>query len=343
MQNPPNYLYICSGMKLPSKKGSKRPQRKHSEGTGSGSGRSNSGAKPDSGKISASGKGKSAKPLSGKGKSTEPASRKGRSAERSSGTGRPAERDYGDQIRLNRFIANSGVCSRREADELIRSGVIKVNGKTITELGTRVGPSDSVSYDGKSLRGERKVYVLLNKPKDCVTTVKDTHGRKTVLDLVRGCCSERIYPVGRLDRNTTGVLLLTNDGEMAEALSHPSFNKKKIYHIHLNKNLAEEDMQKLSKGFELEDGFIKPDRIEYVDPTDRRQVGMEVHSGRNRIVRRMFDHLDYKVLRLDRVFYAGLIKKGLSRGHWRHLNLKEVNMLKMSVPHIKSGKRPRKY
>ena len=242
-------------------------------------------------------------------------------------------------VRLNRFIANSGVCSRREADELIRAGSIKVNGKTITELGTRVKFSDSVSYEGKSLSGERKVYVLLNKPKDTVTTVKDTHGRKTVMDIVSGCCRERIYPVGRLDRNTTGLLLLTNDGVLAEALSHPSYNKKKIYHIHLERELEKEDIAKLAAGFELEDGFIKPDRIEYVEGQDMRQVGMEIHSGRNRIVRRMFEHIDYKVLRLDRVYYAGLTKKGLSKGRWRHLSQNEVYMLKMSTPHKKQGKK----
>lgn len=245
-------------------------------------------------------------------------------------------------IRLNRYIANSGVCSRREADELILSGAIKLNGKTVKELGVRVNPSDSVSYNDKPLRGERKVYVLLNKPKDTVTTVKDTHGRKTVMDLVRGCCRERIYPVGRLDRNTTGILLFTNDGEMADALTHPSNNQKKIYQVQLNKTLDETDLKKIRVGFELEDGFIKPDRIEYVEDADRSQVGIEIHSGRNRIVRRIFERLDYKVLRLDRVFFAGLTKKGLSRGRWRHLTQKEVNMLKMSTPGVQSGKRPRR-
>ncbi len=245
-------------------------------------------------------------------------------------------------MRLNRFIANTGVCSRREADQLILSGYIKVNGETVTEMGIRVTPTDSVNYKGKLLRGERKVYVLLNKPKDCVTTVKDTHGRKTVMDMVRGCCTERIYPVGRLDRNTTGVLLLTNDGELADALIHPSFNKKKIYHIHLDRSLSTTDMQKLSDGFELEDGFIRPDRVEYVEDADRKQVGLEIHSGRNRVVRRIFERLDYKVLRLDRVYFAGLTKKGLSRGRWKHLSEKEVNMLKMSASGKKPGKRPAK-
>ena len=265
-------------------------------------------------------------------KSSGSGSKKERTAERVSGTGN----------RLNRYIANSGVCSRREADELIRSGSIEVNGKKVTELGTRVGPSDSVRYMGKLLRGEPKVYVLLNKPKDCVTTVKDTHGRNTVMDIVSGCCKERIYPVGRLDRNTTGVLLLTNDGELTDTLSHPSFNKKKIYHIHIDKALSAEDMKQLREGFDLEDGFIKPDRIEYVEAADKKQIGLEIHSGQNRVVRRMFEYLDYKVLRLDRVYFAGLTKKGLSRGHWRHLNEKEIIMLKMSIPRKKPVKRPSK-
>lgn len=255
---------------------------------------------------------------------------------------RTTERVSNAGVRLNRFIANTGVCSRREADQLILSGSIKVNGETVTEMGIRVGVADSVSYRGKMLRGERKVYVLLNKPKDCVTTVKDTHGRKTVMDMVRGCCTERIYPVGRLDRNTTGVLLLTNDGELADALIHPSFNKKKIYHIHLDRSLSTTDMQKLSDGFELDDGFIRPDRVEYVEDADRKQVGLEIHSGRNRIVRHIFEHLDYKVLRLDRVYFAGLTKKGLSRGRWKHLSEKEVSMLKMSASGKKPGKRPAK-
>ena len=235
-------------------------------------------------------------------------------------------------IRLNKYIANTGVCSRREADTLILSGIIQVNGKTITELGTRVGPKDVVTHKGKRLQGEKKVYILLNKPKDCVTTVKDTHGRKTVLDLVRGCCQERIYPVGRLDRNTTGILLLTNDGAMAEALAHPSYNRKKVYHVFLNKNLKTSDLTQISNGIELEDGFIRIDSIHYVDAKDKKQVGMEIHSGKNRIVRRIFEHLDYRIEKLDRVYFAGLTKKGVSRGHWRHLTEKEIATLKMSAP-----------
>ena len=245
------------------------------------------------------------------------------------------------KIRLNKYIANTGVCSRREADTLIQSGSIQVNGKTVTELGTKVGRKDVVTHKGKRLQGEKKVYILLNKPKDCVTTVKDTHGRKTVLDLVRGCCPERIYPVGRLDRNTTGVLLLTNDGALAEALTHPSYNRKKVYHVFLNKNLKTGDLAQIGNGIELEDGFIRPDSIQYADARDKRQVGMEIHSGRNRIVRRIFEHLDYRIEKLDRVYFAGLTKKGVSRGHWRHLTGKEIAMLQMSVPG-KSRKTPSK-
>jgi 23S rRNA pseudouridine2605 synthase len=207
-----------------------------------------------------------------------------------------------------------------------------VNGKTITELGTKVSSQDVVTHKGKRLLGEKKVYILLNKPKDYLTTVKDTHGRKTVLDLVSGCCPERIYPVGRLDRNTTGVLLFTNDGEMAEALTHPSYNQKKVYHVFLDKNLKTSDLAQISNGVDLEDGFIRPDSIHYTDARDKRQVGIEIHSGRNRIVRRIFEHLDYRIEKLDRVYFAGLSKKGVLRGHWRHLTEKEIAMLKMSVP-----------
>ncbi len=252
---------------------------------------------------------------------------------RPAGAARTPESTGSGDIRLNRFIARTGICSRREADELILAGLVKVNGKTVTELGTRVRPSDSVSYRDKPLHGERKIYVLLNKPRDCLTTVKDTHGRKTVMDLVEGCCRERIYPVGRLDRNTTGLLLLTNDGDLAEALSHPSYKQKKIYHIHLDRALGDDDMHTLSGGIELDDGFIRPDRVEFVG--ERSQLGMEIHSGRNRIVRRLFEHLGYRVTKLDRVYYAGLTKKGLPRGRWRHLSQKEVGMLKMSVPRKK--------
>jgi 23S rRNA pseudouridine2605 synthase len=281
------------------------------------------------------GQGKGRKTSSGKSRNAGPGKRTDR------GEGKPI-RSADEEMRLNRFIAHTGLCSRREADELIRSGQIKVNGRTMTELGTRVSPQDSVSYRGKTLHGEKKVYVLLNKPKDCVTTVKDTHDRQTVMDIVRGCCNERIYPVGRLDRNTTGVLLLTNDGELAETLSHPSFNQKKIYHIHLDRPFEPGDMEKLARGLELEDGVIRPDRVEYVSGNDLRQIGMEIHSGRNRIVRRIFEHMEYKVLRLDRVYYAGLTKKGIPRGHWRHLNAREISLLQRSAVRKQPGKRPTK-
>ena len=237
-----------------------------------------------------------------------------------------------EKVRLNKYIANTGVCSRREADALIQSGAIQVNGKTVTELGTKVGYRDVVTHKGKRLQGEKKVYILLNKPKDCVTTARDTHGRKTVLDLVKGCCPERIYPVGRLDRNTTGVLLLTNDGALAEALTHPSYNRKKIYHVYLDRNLKPNDLVRISQGIELEDGFIRPDGIQYADAKDKKQVGLEIHSGKNRIVRRIFEHLDYRIEKLDRVYFAGLTKKGVGRGQWRFLSGKEVSMLRMSVP-----------
>jgi 23S rRNA pseudouridine2605 synthase len=246
--------------------------------------------------------------------------------------------DHDGRMRLNRFIANSGVCSRREADSLITAGEIRVNGKKVSALGTQVRPGDTVTYRGRKLSGEKKVYVLLNKPKDCVTTVKDPQGRRTVLDLVKGCCEERIYPVGRLDRNTTGVLLLTNDGEMAESMTHPSFEQKKIYHIYLDRKITLSDLEKISEGLELEDGFIRPDAIHFADPADRKQVGMEIHSGRNRIVRRIFEHLGYSVSRLDRVYFAGLTKKGLARGKWRLLTEREVSRLKMMVPGNKPGR-----
>jgi 23S rRNA pseudouridine2605 synthase len=319
MQNQANNLYICSGMKQSPKPGNRIHDKKRTEKAGS----SGENARPGRGGMTETAGQRKKADRQGRApdKKIRPGGDKGQLPEASPDAG----------MRLNRFIAHTGICSRREADELILAGLIKVNGKTVTGLGTRVNPADSVSYRGKPIRGEKKIYILLNKPKDCLTTVKDTHGRKTVLDLVRGCCQERIYPVGRLDRNTTGVLLLTNDGDLAEALSHPSRQQKKIYHIYLDRFLDPGDMQKLSAGFELEDGFIRPDRVEYVDASDRSQLGLEIHSGRNRIVRRIFEHLGYRVVRLDRVYYAGLTKKGLSRGRWRHLSPKEVGMLKMSA------------
>lgn len=233
-----------------------------------------------------------------------------------------------DGVRLNKFIANSGICSRREADDFIAAGLVSVNGKVVTELGTKVFPADEIRFNGERIRGEEKVYILMNKPKDFVTTVSDPHAEKTVVSLVSGKCKERVYPVGRLDKATTGVLLLTNDGDLAEKLTHPSYEKKKIYHVHLDKNFKQTDLSELLRGITLEDGFIQADAVSYVDE-DKTQVGVEIHSGRNRIIRRMFEHLGYKVKKLDRVYFAGLTKKNLRRGQWRFLTEQEVAMLKM--------------
>ncbi len=234
-------------------------------------------------------------------------------------------------IRLNKFLANAGVCSRREADEFITAGVVTVNGEVATELGTKVKRSDEVKFHDQLVSIEKKVYVLLNKPKDYVTTSEDPQNRKTVMDLVRNACRERIYPVGRLDRNTTGVLLLTNDGELASKLTHPKFLKKKIYHVYTDKNVTAADMRQMAEGIKLEDGEIRADAVEYASETDKKQVGIEIHSGKNRIVRRIFEALGYRVIRLDRVFFAGLTKKNLRRGDWRFLTEKEVNMLRMGA------------
>jgi len=251
---------------------------------------------------------------------------------------RPKQIDYvlddidpNEQIRLNKYMANAGVCSRREADEFITSGKVKVNGEVVTELGTKISRTDVVEYDEKVVTPERKCYVLLNKPKDCVTTSDDPNGRTTVLDLVKNACQERIYPVGRLDRNTTGVLLLTNDGDLASKLTHPKFVKKKIYHVWTDKDITEDDMQRIADGIELEDGEIHADAISYVSDTDRNQAGIEIHSGRNRIVRRIFESLGYRVTKLDRVYFAGLTKKNLPRGRWRYLTQEEVNYLRMGA------------
>ncbi len=237
--------------------------------------------------------------------------------------------DPNELIRLNKFMANSGVCSRREADEYIQQGLVKVNGKVVTELGTKICHSDVVEYDDKVVALESKCYILLNKPKDCVTTSDDPNGRTTVMDLIKGACTERVYPVGRLDRNTTGVLLLTNDGDLASKLTHPKYVKKKIYHVWTDKDVSEEDMQRIADGIELEDGEIHADAISYATETDRNQIGIEIHSGRNRIVRRIFESLGYHVTKLDRVYFAGLTKKNLPRGRWRYLTQQEVNFLKM--------------
>lgn len=233
-----------------------------------------------------------------------------------------------EDVRLNKYIANSGVCSRREADIIIAKGEVSVNGKVITELGSRVRSTDEVVCKGQKISVESKVYILLNKPKNCVTTLDDPEGRKTVMDIVRNACNERVYPVGRLDRNTTGVLLLTNDGELASKLTHPSFMKKKIYHVWLDKEINSNDMQKIVDGIVLDDGEIHADAISYVEQEDLKQVGIEIHSGKNRIVRRIFEHLGYKVVKLDRVYFSGLTKKNLPRGKWRFLNAQEVINLK---------------
>ena len=239
--------------------------------------------------------------------------------------------DPNEPIRLNKFLSNAGVCSRREADEFIQKGDVKVNDVVVTELGTKITRQDKVTFNDKPVQIESKVYIVLNKPKNCVTTSDDPQERLTVMDLVKNACSERIYPVGRLDRNTTGVLLLTNDGDLASKLTHPSFKKKKIYHVWLDKNVSVEDMEKIATGFELEDGEIHADAISYASPDDKKQVGIEIHSGRNRIVRRIFESLGYHVVKLDRVYFAGLTKKNLSRGKWRYLNEREVNALRMGA------------
>lgn len=240
------------------------------------------------------------------------------------------EIDDGKLIRLNRYIANAGICSRREADKLIESGAVSVNGKIVTELGTKVTREDSVQFGGETLHKERMVYVLLNKPKDYITTTDDPEGRKTVMALVDKACKERIYPVGRLDRATTGLLLLTNDGEMAKKLMHPRYGVKKIYHVELDRNLLHADIEKIYNGLELEDGIAQVDEISYDgDGSDKKSIGLELHSGKNRIVRRIFESLGYRVVKLDRVYYAGLTKKDLPRGKWRFLTPIEINMLKM--------------
>lgn len=234
-------------------------------------------------------------------------------------------------VRLNKFIANSGVCSRREADTLIQSGVVTVNGEVVTELGTKVNIlTDDVRFNGQRLKGEEKVYIVMNKPKGYVTTASDPHAEKTVMDLLKGCPT-RVFPVGRLDKNTTGVLMFTNDGEMAEHLTHPSYNKKKIYQVVLDAPLTEEDQQKILSGIELSDGIVSADELEFIDAHDHRQLGIEIHSGKNRIVRRIFESLGYEVRALDRVYFAGLTKKGLKKSDWRYLTEGEVNILKMGA------------
>lgn len=262
-------------------------------------------------------------------------SSQGNAKKSSQGTAKKSSQDAsiksGDLIRLNKYIASAGICSRREADQLISAGLISVNGKTVSQLGSKVNPGDEVRYNGERIRTERKRYLLLNKPKDYVTTTDDPKERKTVMLLIRDACQERVYPVGRLDRNTTGVLLFTNDGELAKKMTHPSSNKKKIYHVFLNKSLSSGDLNKLAEGITLEDGFIQPDAISYASTENKREVGLEIHSGRNRIVRRMFESLGYRVEKLDRVYFGGLTKKNLPRGKWRFLTEKEVTRLKMNA------------
>jgi len=233
-------------------------------------------------------------------------------------------------VRINKYIADAGVCSRREADKLIESGKIRLNGKLVTELGTKVKPGDAVVYNGKILKSEKLRYLLLNKPKGFITTSDDPQNRRTVMNLVENACDERIYSVGRLDRNTTGLLLFTNDGELTTRLTHPKHGVRKLYHVELDKPLLKNDLLRIMEGVELEDGEIKPDKINWVtDEPNKRHIGIELHSGKNRIVRRIFEHVGYEVVRLDRVIFAGLTKKDLPRGRWRFLEEKEVNILKM--------------
>ncbi len=240
---------------------------------------------------------------------------------------KPTHADKG-LIRLNRYIANAGICSRREADDLITTGCVSVNGKVITEMGYKVKPGDEVNYSGQKLKTEKHVYILLNKPKDYITTAEDERGRRTVMELIKDACKERVYPVGRLDRNTLGLLLFTNDGEMTKKLTHPKHKVQKLYHVELDKNLKQDDLLKIQKGIELEDGFIQPDEVSYAGES-KREVGILIHSGRNRIVRRIFEQLGYEVIRLDRIMFAGLTKKELPRGRWRRLTDKEISFLKM--------------
>jgi 23S rRNA pseudouridine2605 synthase len=245
--------------------------------------------------------------------------------------GRQVVDTFQEEVRLNKFIANSGVCSRREADTYIQAGVVTVNGEVVTELGTKVNVlKDDVRFNGERLKGEEKVYIVMNKPKGYVTTASDPHADKTVMDLMKGC-QYRVFPVGRLDKSTTGVLMFTNDGEMAERLTHPSFDKKKIYQVILDHELKQEDYDAILEGITLNDGEIKADELEYIDPMDRRKLGIEIHSGKNRIVRRIFESLGYDVRALDRVYFAGLTKKGLKKGEWRLLTEAEVNILRMGA------------
>ncbi|SFW42336.1 23S rRNA pseudouridine2605 synthase [Sinomicrobium oceani] len=234
-----------------------------------------------------------------------------------------------DEMRLNKFIANAGICSRRDADIYITAGSVSVNGQPVTELGFKVKLSDEVRFDGKVIRPEKREYVLLNKPKGFITTTKDDRGRRTVMELISGASKSKLLPVGRLDRNTTGLLLFTNDGDLAKKLTHPRHGVRKIYHVELDKNLTQEDLVKIKQGLHLEDGLIEVDEVSYIENAPKREVGLKIHSGRNRIVRRIFEHLGYEVIKLDRVIFAGLTKKDLPRGHWRPLSKQEVINLQM--------------
>jgi 23S rRNA pseudouridine2605 synthase len=237
-------------------------------------------------------------------------------------------RSYNEPIRLNRYIANAGICSRREADDLIKKGLITVNGEKVTELGIKVHPKDVIRYKGEVVSREKKVYILLNKPKDVISTVRDKHASRTVIDLVKRACPERVYPVGRLDKNTTGVLLLTNDGELTRQLTHPSYKKKKIYHVVLDKDVTKQHMVQIVEGIQLDEDYIEADAISYVNEENKTEIGIEIHSGQNRIVRRIFESLGYKIKKLDRVYFAGLTKKNLPRGKWRFLTPLEIANLK---------------
>ncbi len=272
-------------------------------------------------KKSYSGEGKS-RPYAEKGKKYNPKSKF--KITRKDGPKKPAS----DETRLNKYLAHAGIASRREADELIRTGLVSVNGEIITEMGHKVKPGDEVKYNGAKIHQETKRYVLLNKPKDYITTVSDDRGRNTVMNLLGKACKERIYPVGRLDRNTTGVLLFTNDGELAKKLTHPKHGIRKIYHVHLDQNLKQADFDKIKAGVTLEDGKVSVDEVSYVSGAKKNEVGLEIHIGRNRIVRRLFESLGYKVTKLDRVVFAGLTKKNLERGRWRFLTEQEVSTLK---------------
>lgn len=322
---------------------SKRNRKAHRKGSASHPGKGSANKSSDRFKSepgkSAAGRGKNpagkgAKGISAPGRAISTAGKntKGKSAAVSGAKGKSAAgANKSEQIRLNKYIAHAGICSRREADKLIAAGLISVNGSVVTEVGTKIDPDADVRYNGERLGNERKVYLLLNKPKDYVTTVDDPHAKKTVMELVERACKERIYPVGRLDRNTTGVLLFTNDGDLTRRLTHPSFNKKKVYHVFLDKNLQHSDLNKIAEGIELDDGFIQPDAIAYASMDNKREIGLEIHSGKNRVVRRIFEHSGYKVTKLDRVYFAGLTKKNLPRGRWRFLTDKEIKSLKMNA------------